>query len=154
MPNFALVRHGPTTFNDVGRLRGWMNPPLTEAGIAQAAAIHNHPALQGKPIYSSDLLRAQQTAMQLGSIFVATPALRPWNVGVFAGLPTEQVHPILMEYVASNRRVPFGEKWSEFTERLTNFVYGLQHDAVLVTHYRCCYVLLGREVETGDVIEL
>lgn len=140
MPTLHVVRHGPTDFNDGGRLRGWMDPPLNEGGMALARAVR----VPDLPTYSSDLLRARQTAELIGRPYTPVPQLRPWNVGVFQGQPGAVVHPRLVEYFDSpNTRVPFGEPWNEFQERLLGWVASLREDCILITHFRCCRLLLA-----------
>lgn len=136
-----VVRHGPTDFNFDGRLRGWMNPPLNEEGFRLAKAVL---IPDGLPVYTSDLLRAVQTAQALDKPFIVVPELRPWNVGIFAGQPAAVVHPRLVKYYdLQNVPVPFGESWLEFQKRLLSWVKKLQHSCVLVTHFRCCRLLLA-----------
>ena len=140
MSTVHVVRHGPTDFNDGDRLRGWMDPPLNDGGLILARAV----VVPDLPVYSSDLLRARQTAECLGRPFTLTPELRPWNVGVFQGRPGAVVHPRLVEYFDSpDVRVPFGESWNEFQERLLRWAETLRSDCVLVTHFRCCRLLLA-----------
>lgn len=146
-----LVRHGQTLLNAQDRLRGWLNPPLSPLGLEQAAeAAAAVP--QGLPLYSSDLLRAVQTSKAIGAAKL-TPALRPWNVGLLAGLPTEVVHPKLELYKISNDRIPFGECWSDFTARFEAFTASLREESVLVTHFRNVCYLMGYEAasQTGRV---
>lgn len=58
-----LVRHGRTSLNAEGRLRGHLNPPLDEVGRAEAAALaavlSAHHVVK---VVTSPLLRALQTA--------------------------------------------------------------------------------------------
>lgn len=142
MPLIALLRHGPTVLNETGRLRGWMDPPLSVDGVRQAEAVVLPFAA---PVHSSDLCRATQTAdiVARGAPVVHSPALRPWNVGVFQGQPTEIVHPRLVQYQTSDLRVPFGEPWSDFVRRFLGYVQQLRSDTILVTHFRCCKLLLA-----------
>ena len=58
-----LVRHGDTEWSEQGRLCGWADPPLSEAGIEQAAKLHTR--LRHRPFegaWSSDLTRATEFA--------------------------------------------------------------------------------------------
>jgi broad specificity phosphatase PhoE len=138
-----LVRHGPTDFNDEDRLRGWMDPPLNAHGMQAASemALSLHPQLKELPLYSSDLLRATQTAEYIKEDFLERRELRPWNVGIYAGQPGKVVHPLLVEYSTySNIEVPFGESFSCFLERYIGFLQSLKQDSVLVTHFRNCKV--------------
>ncbi|UQZ35142.1 histidine phosphatase family protein [Paenibacillus sp. PK3_47] len=63
MTVIGLIRHGSTAWNKEGRIQGHTDNPLDEEGLLQAAAIAER--LSGEEwdyIYSSDLLRARQTA--------------------------------------------------------------------------------------------
>ncbi|MGH3667562.1 MAG: histidine phosphatase family protein [Acidimicrobiia bacterium] len=58
-----LVRHGDTEWSEQGRLCGWADPPLSEAGIEQAAKLHTR--LRHRPFegaWTSDLTRASEFA--------------------------------------------------------------------------------------------
>jgi len=58
-----LARHGETDWNRVGRWQGHADPPLNDAGRTQAAELAERLAGDGiAAIYSSDLMRASQTA--------------------------------------------------------------------------------------------
>ncbi|MDN5767632.1 MAG: histidine phosphatase family protein [Humibacillus sp.] len=66
-PIMILVRHGRTTLNATGRLRGHSDPPLDETGTADVARLANRLApllADHRPhrILSSPLVRATQTA--------------------------------------------------------------------------------------------
>jgi broad specificity phosphatase PhoE len=142
-----VVRHGPTVLNDAGRLRGWMDPPLTAEGLEQAEALR----LPDLPMLTSDLKRAAQTALAAGRRAALTPALRPWNVGSFAGQPTHFVHPKLCEYVRQPELpVPFGESWEQFERRFLSFLKALRTDCVLFTHFRNLRVLTALRSWTVD----
>lgn len=69
-----LVRHGQTALNAEGRLRGLANPPLDEAGIAEANRVARvlapkHP----RAVVSSPLDRAVHTAHILAEAAGVTP---------------------------------------------------------------------------------
>ena len=86
-----LVRHGQSGWNLTGRLQGQTaHVQLTAAGRAQALAAAD--LLQGKDVdvvYSSDLLRARQTAdliaTRLGLDVRPTAGLRERGYGSFEG---------------------------------------------------------------------
>ena len=62
-----LIRHGETDWNVQGRIQGHLPIPLNERGLAQAEAVAAR--LEVVPfaaLYSSDLLRARQTAEAVG----------------------------------------------------------------------------------------
>jgi len=154
-----LVRHCSTEFNADGRLRGWMDPPLSMQGLKEARAL----ARPSGALYCSDLLRARMTAVFLGT---AAPKfeLRPWHIGEFAG--QKGVHEQLVELQKTNGTPPGGEPYIEFVERFLGFVCSLYEPSVLVTHFRNLKlmqawvaadcegldwdVLLSNNVETGS----
>jgi broad specificity phosphatase PhoE len=146
----TVVRHGPTVMNHDGRLRGWMDLGLSEEGKELARNLR----VPKLPVFSSDLLRARQTASYFGG-YLATPALRPWNVGVYQGRPHAVVHDQLVRYQGQPwLRVPFGEPFDAFTDRLLAFVRSLTEDCVLVTHFRCCKLLQAWEAGNFQSVDL
>ena len=64
--HLVLLRHGQTQSNADNRMQGQLDTPLTELGLAQAAAAAEVLAVR-EPlvIYSSDLSRAYDTALEL-----------------------------------------------------------------------------------------
>lgn len=87
----CIIRHGETDWNVERRIQGQTDIPLNETGRAQAlamafnAAHHNFDA-----IYSSDLMRASDTAKLLATrrgLDVKTlPQLRERHYGIFQGI--------------------------------------------------------------------
>ncbi|MGA8863438.1 MAG: histidine phosphatase family protein [Gallionella sp.] len=87
----CFIRHGETDWNVEKRIQGQIDIPLNETGRAQAlamafnAAHHNFDA-----IYSSDLVRAHDTANMLaarrGIEINILPQLRERHYGIFQGL--------------------------------------------------------------------
>ena len=74
----CLVRHGETNWNAQQRIQGQIDIGLNAAGLAQAAAAARW--LTGQPVvalYSSDLLRARQTAESIATTLKLLPDLRP-----------------------------------------------------------------------------
>ncbi len=103
MGKLILIRHGHTPLNGHGseeRLRSWLDIPLDEEGLQEAAETADK--IAGYPvsaIFSSDLRRARQTAEVLrqkttGAI-ITTDELRPWNLGVFGGQLLREIIPFL-----------------------------------------------------------
>ena len=85
-----LVRHGRTAWNDEGRYQGQCDPPLDSLGQQQAQEVAVQ--LRNLPltaIYSSDLQRAQQTALALSNLIGLPvrldPRLREIDMGRWAG---------------------------------------------------------------------
>lgn len=96
MTTLLLARHGETDWNRDGRWQGHADPPLNDAGRAQARALAA--SLAGEPldvVYSSDLLRARETAEILAAALalplVDDPGLREMDVGSWSGLTRAEI---------------------------------------------------------------
>jgi broad specificity phosphatase PhoE len=90
-----LIRHGQSDGNAEGRFGGHGPTPLSNLGIQQAEATAKLLAKEGvNCIYSSDLLRAVQTAEPLSKLtgipLISTSAFRERNVGVLEGLTFDE----------------------------------------------------------------
>ena len=91
MTTLLLVRHGETDWNAVGRLQGHTDRPLSDYGRRQARALASELEDEElKAIYSSDLVRARETAEivgeRLGLPVVLDPDLREKDWGTWEGL--------------------------------------------------------------------
>lgn len=108
MTQLCLVRHGQTDWNLEGRYQGQSDVPLNENGFVQAMQLAEQ--LKGETfaaIYSSDLLRARQTAQpvakMLGMPVQIEPRLREINQGEWEGVLVEDI------------RARYAELWSQRT---------------------------------------
>lgn len=91
MTTLLLVRHGETDWNAEGRLQGHTDRPLNDFGRRQAKALADELSDERlDAVYSSDLLRARETAEivgeRLGLPVVVDPDLREKNWGSWEGL--------------------------------------------------------------------
>lgn len=84
------IRHGETAWNKATRIQGQLDIPLNETGLRQADAVGQ--ALAGAPVdavYSSDLMRAVQTATPLaqakGLAISPVQGLRERHFGMWQG---------------------------------------------------------------------
>lgn len=123
-----LIRHGESLGNAERRFGGHSPTPLSEPGRRQAEATAQALASERvTAIYSSDLLRAVQTAKPLaretGLEITRTAALRERSVGLLEGLTFEEAaaaHP--EEYAALLRRdfehvLAGGESYRQLLDR-------------------------------------
>jgi broad specificity phosphatase PhoE len=90
-----LTRHGQSAGNAEGRFGGHGPTPLSELGERQAKLTAERLAKEGiTAIYSSDLLRAVQTAEPLSKLtglpVIHSSAFRERNVGVLEGLTFDE----------------------------------------------------------------
>jgi broad specificity phosphatase PhoE len=152
MGKLIIVRHGHTTLNSQGadeRLRAWLDVPLSERGLQEAAEtaekLADYPV---EAIYCSDLRRARQTAQAIRrrtqATVTATNELRPWNLGAFGGQRVKELIPFLN---LLNQRpdlpAPSGESFYQFYGRYSHRLHELLRLAdaakgyvVAVTHVR------------------
>ncbi len=101
----CLVRHGETDWNAARRIQGSRDIDLNDSGRFQAACAAR--SLVGKGIsalYSSDLMRAWNTACAIGLALGLTPRpapqMRERNYGFFEGLTYDEAsvrHPAAYE---------------------------------------------------------
>ena len=126
-----LVRHGESQGNAERRFGGHTPTPLSELGHAQAEATARALASENiTAIYSSDLLRALQTAEPLaratGLRVEQSDAFRERSVGLMEGLTFEEAaaaHP--EEYAALLRRdfehvISGGESYRQLLDRASS----------------------------------
>jgi len=125
-----LIRHGQSAGNAEGRFGGHSATPLSDLGCEQARLAAVALAKENiNAIYSSDLLRAVQTAeplaRMLGIEIVTSTALRERNVGVLEGLTFDEskaAHPDDY-YALVNRNIHHvitdGESYRHLLNRIT-----------------------------------
>jgi probable phosphoglycerate mutase len=110
----CLVRHGETAWNAEGRVQGQLDIPLNPVGLAQARAVAA--VLGDEPfsaIYSSDLVRVQQTARptadRRGLPIALDANLRERHYGGFQGIT----------YTEAKQRFP--EQFAQFKAHELDF---------------------------------
>lgn len=154
----CIVRHG----KDDDTVRGgWSQQPLTDEGEVQAAELAVFVQKSGlgiQQVYSSDLLRAMQTAQivadSLRLPIVPKPEFREVNNGNLAGikneLAAEQYPGLYWNTLAWEQQYPGGESPKEFYERIRCAWDVLQKDilernenVMLVTHGGVMHVILS-----------
>jgi len=165
--NLYLVRHGQSEGN-VGKWHtGWQQCSLTEQGFEDARQVGEK--LKGMTfdrIYSSDLIRAIQTAQTAipGCEPVISPLLRERSVGSLMGIPIERCYAEFGE-TYRNARVTNdftaygGENIAMHTERARQFMTLLEENPaeniVAFTHAGFIEVfldlVLGFSYERGRV---
>jgi 2,3-bisphosphoglycerate-dependent phosphoglycerate mutase len=154
-----LIRHGETDWNATGRIQGQSDTPLNAAGREQARRLAQR--LAGEPVqalYSSDLVRAYETAtiigQPLGLTAVTSLRLRERHYGVWEGLTSAEIQARYPEHFAEWRArstdfaPPHGETTTQLlTRALTELQTIARRHArelvVVVTHGGLCYVLIN-----------
>lgn len=145
-----LIRHGK---DDDAVRGGWSAAPLTEQGTAQvqelADRLASDPNMNIARIFSSDLLRARQTAEMISkkihSSVTFLPQFREVNNGVLAGMKNEEAFEkysgLFWSALEWEEPYPEGESprafyeriykaWQEFSDRI-QMTHG---NVILVTH--------------------
>jgi broad specificity phosphatase PhoE len=156
MTEFWLIRHGQTDWNLSGRWQGQSPdaPALNETGRAQALAILNQLPCADfgtgfATIYSSDLLRARQTAeliaAPLNLTVVLDPRLREMNLGAWEGMIGDDIKAQYPHEIEERKQNPFdayapqGESPREVAERViaaVNEIAGKHpNDSVLIVSH-------------------
>jgi probable phosphoglycerate mutase len=144
----VAVRHGQTAWNVDTRIQGQLDIGLNDTGREQARRLAR--ALEGvdlDAVYSSDLLRAADTARalagRLGLPLKTDPALRERAFGVFEGLTWAEVERDHAEASLRWRRrdpafgPPGGETLHNFVERAVGAIAAIavrhrgQHIAIV-----------------------
>lgn len=113
MTRICFVRHGETDWNVELRMQGHVDIPLNAKGLAQADALGRSFAegMRADALYSSDLLRARQTAQPiadaLGLPIIPLVELRERSFGRCEGLVIAEIlERFAEEAMAMRRRDP------------------------------------------------
>ncbi|MDX9955094.1 MAG: histidine phosphatase family protein [Anaerolineae bacterium] len=149
-----LLRHGQTVAEmHLDSALGVPNPPLANTGIRQAEALGQRlHATELEALYSSDLLRAVETAQRIQAHVLAPLHLRPELREIFMGaIPTqgwEAFPEIHREWQKHETDVPYpgGEAGQAVQRRagslLTEILERHHADVALVTHGGVIMVLI------------
>jgi probable phosphoglycerate mutase len=139
-----LIRHGPTAWNQAGRLQGRSDPPLSPEGRAAVAAWVLPPAAAAARWITSPLVRARQTAEILrGEPQPVEPRLVESDWGAWEGRTLAELRAELGADLAGNEargldfRPPGGESPRDVQQRLRPLLAALAEaagTAVAVTH--------------------
>jgi probable phosphoglycerate mutase len=150
----ALLRHGPTSWNALGRIQGHTDIPLSDEGLAKMRGLLPPPDFAQVRTFASPLLRARQTAEALG---LANPALdarlMEQNWGRWEGLSRAEILARDGEDAFARAglklcfRPPGGESTHELHDRVAAFLRDAareKSDAISITHMgvlRAAYTL-------------
>jgi ribonuclease H / adenosylcobalamin/alpha-ribazole phosphatase len=125
----VLLRHGQTPMSVQKRYAGRSDPPLTEAGVQQAAAAAKRLASAGfRVIVTSPLLRTVQTAQAVaavsGAAVVTDDGFRETDFGAWEGLTFAEVRerwPAELSAWLADPEIapPGGESFTDVSARVT-----------------------------------
>ncbi len=172
--NFILTLHSLSTWNELGRIQGQTDLPLSKMGEKNARDL----ALilrkyNAEAIYCSDLKRSQQTANIVSSILklpvIASPDLRECSFGSAEGKTKNEIMNLspasLKDSFFSLQKYSFkeigGESRQDVIKRLHNFFNSFKDDGtfIIIGHRKISNTLLdyiGKEpsLKKGDTIFL
>jgi probable phosphoglycerate mutase len=137
----VLIRHGPTPWNEEGRMQGRSDIPLSAAGRDQVRGWQIPQSWAAARWLSSPLSRATETAALLTDRPVA---IEPWLVemdwGAWEGRTLAELRAEAPEAMAANEargldfRPANGESPREVRARVESLLADLSEDVVCVTH--------------------
>ncbi|TAK57718.1 MAG: histidine phosphatase family protein [Dehalococcoidia bacterium] len=164
-----FVRHGETAGNAERRFQ-WPDTPLSDQGLAQAAAVAETllATTSATALLSSDYRRTMQTAGAIGArtglAVVEEPALRERNFGIARGqLYADIGEDLLKLWKEPHFRIEQGESWADVYDRVGGFLAGLRasppaRELILVTHGGAMSVALrllaGTPIDSFEVMAL
>jgi broad specificity phosphatase PhoE len=165
--SITLVRHGESTWNELGLIQGHDNTAqLTARGRDQARwAGESLRGLGFQALISSDLDRARETANIIGSVLgldaTTDPLLRERGFGLLEGRPLSELTPAITGIeqrvmVNPDASAPDGETFRDVVARAQLFVKRLlderpQQRVLVVSHGGTIRAM--RASVTGDPIE-
>ena len=88
----ALLRHGPTDWNEEGRIQGRIDMPLSTAGQAKMKNLMPPEGFDGVRAFVSPLVRARETAKLLGLVEpIVDDRLSEHDWGEWEGLTRDEI---------------------------------------------------------------
>ncbi|MFT3877478.1 MAG: histidine phosphatase family protein [Propioniciclava sp.] len=157
MKTLYLMRHGQTLFNELHKIQGWCDSPLTELGVRQAqvaARYFTENRIEIQSAYCSTSERASDTLEQITDLpYARLKGLKEWNFGRFEA-ESESLNPALPYgdfFVAFG-----GEGEQEFRKRIADTIFDLvskdPHDTILaVSHGASCRQFMRHWAHTSEV---
>ncbi|HUO01378.1 MAG TPA: histidine phosphatase family protein [Rhizomicrobium sp.] len=150
----ALLRHGPTGWNALGRIQGHTDIPLSDEGLAKMCRLLPPLPFAQARAFASPLLRARQTAEALGLTGPTLDArLMEQNWGSWEGLNRAEIlardgeDAFARAGLKLRFRPPGGESTEELHDRVAAFLKDVaedERDTIAVAHMgvlRAAYTL-------------
>jgi probable phosphoglycerate mutase len=129
MTRLMLIRHGPTAYNEDGRMQGRIDEPLSAAGRAAVRGWSAPPESTSADWVSSPLVRARETAGLLGGPEpTIEPRLIEMDWGHWEGRRLNDLRSELGDAMAENEargldfRPPGGESPSDIQARVASWL--------------------------------
>jgi probable phosphoglycerate mutase len=156
-----LVRHATTNRVEAGRFNGWEDVTLNQRGRPEAGSL-NIPERKWVGVWSSDLIRAHETARLAGFAPVVDQSLRELNFGLLEGIAWHELDKAIQRSLVEfdDFAAPGGESVADLKERVGSFVADLiDGDHLVFTHGGVIRLLMraaGRDeqVPAGHSVEV
>ena len=139
----ALIRHGPTAWNEEGRIQGQLDVPLSDWGRARMAALLPPAGFAAARAYASPLGRAIETAKLLGLAPAIDARLTEHHWGRWEGLTRDEIlaRDGKDAFETAGTGADFtpagGERTADLIARVKSFLVDVGregNDAIAVTH--------------------
>ena len=144
MTALVIIRHGPTAWNEGGRVQGREDIPLSDTGRAEVRRWRVPPEIAGFEWVTSPLSRAVETASLLGAVDPPSDhRLVEMKWGSWSGLQLEALRAELGDLMKAwearglDFQAPGGESPRDVQDRLRPFLAeraSLQAPTVVVAH--------------------
>lgn len=136
MLDLYIVRHGQTEWNLEGKFQGWLNSPLTTAGIDSAKKLGEHfKTIDFEAFYTSPLERAKQTleiAIGDGGNIICDERIKEICLGRWQGMLISDIQKHYPEEYKSyyfspeSFQIEGGESYFDLYSRVTSFLNDIQ----------------------------
>jgi broad specificity phosphatase PhoE len=165
MKKLYLMRHGETLFNQLGKIQGASDSPLTEAGIKQAEIAKEYFEVNNIRLdayYSSTQERASDTLEIIigNKKYQRLKGLKEWDFGIFEG-EKEYLNPKRPEGETSygDSFVPYGGESSKEVQRrmnatLTNIMEQEDGNVLAVSHGGAMYLFIQKWLPYEEVVKI
>jgi broad specificity phosphatase PhoE len=140
----AFLRHGPTDWNEEGRIQGRIDMPLSAAGRAKMAGLLPPQGFETARAFTSPLGRARETAALLGFADAVPDArLSEHHWGAWEGLTREEIlardgaDAFVRAGAAADFTPKGGESTRDLLARVASFIRDVaqdDRDAVAIAH--------------------
>ena len=140
----AFLRHGPTDWNEEGRIQGRIDMPLSAAGRTKMAGLMVPEGFEAARAFTSPLGRARETAALLGFADAVPDArLSEHHWGAWEGLTREEIlardgaDAFVRAGTAGDFTPKGGESTRDLLARVADFIRDMaqeDRDAVAIAH--------------------
>ncbi|MFC6181226.1 histidine phosphatase family protein [Lactiplantibacillus daowaiensis] len=159
-----LMRHGETLFNQLKRIQGACDSPLTAQGIADAKRVRQYFASQ-RLIFDHAYCSTQERAVDTLELVTSQPyerlkGLKEWNFGVFEG-QSEVLNPTIRpgqagygDFFVQYQGESGQQVQARMVKTLTTLMRQPDHQQVLaVSHAGACFMFLNQWLTPAEIAE-